>query len=185
MASQFLFLHGLDGSGPGHWQHWLADRLRTAGERVLFPELPQNDDPDPAVWEDELERELASLNGGERVVIAHSLGCLLWLRTASRSTATRADRVLLAAPPATETVDAVVRFARFDASADSVRRACPDTRIVCSDDDPYNPRGAVATHAEPLGLPVEVIPGGGHLNVEAGFGPWPDVERWALTRAPG
>ena len=183
MARRFLFLHGLDGSGPGHWQRWLAERLRGAGEDVLFPELPQSGDPDPPAWEDELERELASLNGGERVVIAHSLGCLLWLRAASRATEARADRVLLVAPPAIETVDAVSRFARFDASGESVRRACADTRIVCSDCDPYNPRGAVATHAEPLGLPAQVVPGAGHLNVEAGFGPWPDVERWALGRS--
>ena len=33
----FLILHGYLGSGPDHWQSWLAGRLRAAGERVAYP----------------------------------------------------------------------------------------------------------------------------------------------------
>jgi predicted alpha/beta hydrolase family esterase len=119
--------------------------------------------------------------GEQPVVLAHSLSCLLWLRHASRAEGRIAERVLLVAPPAVDTVPAVVRFSDFDPDPARVRAAAGHTRIFCSDDDPYNPAGAVSTHAEPLGLPVEVIPGAGHLNVDAGYGPWPAVERWALS----
>lgn len=175
----YLFLHGLEGSGEGHWQRRLAPRLAERGERVLFPDLPDELDPHPEVW----ERELASVLGGldsEPVVLAHSLGCLLWLRHASAADGRIAERVLLVAPPATGEVPAVVRFSEGELDGERIRAACPDTRVVCSDDDPYNPAGADRTHAEPLGLPVDVIPGAGHLNVDAGYGPWPGAERWAL-----
>ena len=129
-----------------------------------------------------LAAELERL-GDAPVVLAHSLGCLLWLRHASRAAGRLAVRVLLVAPPAIASVPAVVRFAEPEPEPDPerVRAACPDTRIVCSDDDPYNPAGALATHARPLGLPADLIPGAGHLNVDAGYGPWPAAERWALA----
>jgi len=36
----FLILHGLEGSGPEHWQTWLAGRLRERGLEVAYPSLP-------------------------------------------------------------------------------------------------------------------------------------------------
>ena len=59
-------------------------------------------------------------------------------------------------------------------------RSTAGARIVCSDDDPYCPEGAATLYGEPLGVPVDVLPGGGHLNPEAGYGPWPAVEAWCL-----
>jgi predicted alpha/beta hydrolase family esterase len=179
-ARPYLFLHGLEGSGEGHWQRWLAPRLAERGERVAFPALPDENDPRPDAWEAELDRVLVELDG-RPVVLAHSLGCLLWLRVASRSKGRLAERVLLVAPPATADVPAVVRFSEFEPDAERLHAASGSIRIVCSDDDPYNPAGALATHARPLGIEADVIPGAGHLNVDAGYGPWPGAERWALT----
>ena len=178
----FLILHGLSGSPEGHWQAWLAGRLRQAGERVDFPDLPECDDPCPDEWRAALDRSLGGLEG-ERVLIAHSLGCLLWVRRASEQAGgPLAERVLLVAPPDLDEVPAVASFGSFELRPERVRAAAAgETRLVCSDNDPYNPRGAVATFAEPLGIRADLIPGGGHLNLEAGYGPWPAVERWALT----
>ena len=47
-SMSFLILHGWQGSGPGHWQTWLAGRLRDRGERVSYPELPEH--PDHALF---------------------------------------------------------------------------------------------------------------------------------------
>jgi predicted alpha/beta hydrolase family esterase len=64
-----------------------------------------------------------------------------------------------------------------------VRAAADTTRLVCSDDDPYCPaRGAAEHWARPLDLEVDELPGAGHLNVEAGYGPWPAMEDWCLGR---
>ena len=50
---------------------------------------------------------------------------------------------------------------------------------MCSDaGDPYRPEGPDLF--EPLGVPMDVIPGGGHLNTDAGYGEWPAVEAWCL-----
>jgi predicted alpha/beta hydrolase family esterase len=122
--------------------------------------------------------------GGERILICHSLACLLWLLHA-RAGGDAADRVLLVAPPCTDEIEAVVRFRADGVTAEQVRAAARTTRMLCSDADPYCPAGPASTFGDPLELDYEVLPGTGHLNPDAGFGPWPEVEAWALSdRAP-
>jgi predicted alpha/beta hydrolase family esterase len=179
MPSAFLMLHGLGGSGPGHWQRWLADRLRGAGHLVQFPDLPQPHVPDPAAWDRALAAELAALDGDERVVICHSLSCLTWL-AASERLERPVDRVVLVAPPsAAAGLTELLPFFPITATAAGVARGARHTRLVCSDNDAYCPEGASRLYGEPLGLPVDLHPGGGHLNVDSGLGPWPAIEAWA------
>jgi predicted alpha/beta hydrolase family esterase len=189
MAQRFLILHGLSGSSLDHWQTWLARRLRRADAQVSYPELPDADHPDPAAWEETLQRELAQLadGEGERVVVCHSLGALLWLRHSARILpAHRADRVLLVAPPGGPDADpAIVEFFPIDTVRDSVAAAAGRTLIVCSDNDPYCPQGAWSAYGETLGIETEVIPGAEHLNADAGYGPWPHVEAWCLGLRSG
>jgi uncharacterized protein len=181
MSGKFLILHGLGGSGPGHWQAWLAGRLQSLGLAAAFPELPDPEDPDPDAWLDALAGELAG--AGERpTVICHSLACLLWLRAAARADEPLgADRVLLVSPPWREDIPEVERFLRHGAGAADVAAAARETLIVAADEDPYREPGALESRfAGPLGLPVAIVEGAGHINPESGYGPWPEVEAWCL-----
>jgi uncharacterized protein len=151
---------------------------------VRYPELPDPFDPKPDEWLAALGPELAALDG-ERIVLCHSLACLLWMLNARDGAADVADRVLLVAPPCTDEVEQVVRFRPHGVDAGHLRAAAQVTRMLCSDVDPYCPAGAASTFGDPLELDFEVITGGGHLNSDAGYGPWPEVEAWALNaRAP-
>jgi uncharacterized protein len=181
-----LILHGWQGSGPEHWQTWLAGELRAAGAAVRYPDLPACDEPCPDRWAAALHGELAGLAddaGGERVVCCHSLGCVLWLREAARiAPGHRVERVALVAPPCPGAkVPELAGFFPSGADRATVEAAAQTTRLVCSDDDPYCP-GLGARHhwGAPLGLPVDVLAGGGHINAEAGYGPWPAMRAWAL-----
>jgi predicted alpha/beta hydrolase family esterase len=177
MASRsFLILHGLEGSGPGHWQTWLAARLRADNERVAYPDLPDADLPSLHSWREALQGEVEALPAGEAIVVCHSLSCLLWLHHVAEGRA-QADRVLFVAPPS-ESAD-VPQIAEFFPVP--LPRLAAGARLVCSDNDPYCPEGATTLYAKPLGIPVDLIPGAGHLNPEAGYGPWPAVEAWCLN----
>ena len=186
MARRFLILHGWQGSGAGHWQTWLAERLAGHGEHVRYPSLPDADAPRPDHWAAALHAELDALAAGpgERVVLCHSLGGVLWLREAARVTpGARVDRVALVAPPCPGGAPAeIAGFFPTGAWPAALAGAASTTRIACATDDPYCPVGAASYWAAPLGLPADVLPGGGHLNAEAGFGPWPAMEAWALGR---
>jgi uncharacterized protein len=148
---------------------------------VRYPDLPDPFDPQPAGWLTALRAVLAEMSG-ERVVLCHSLACLLWmLHARDREAAGSADRVLLVAPPCRTDVPAIPRFWPTGVDAAALERAAPATLTVCSDDDPYCP--ATAERAFPgMFTSVHRIAGGAHLNTDAGYGPWPWVEEWALGR---
>lgn len=182
----FLILHGLGGSGPGHWQTWLAGRLAAAGERVRYPDLPDADEPHVGAWAEVLHDELAGLEG-ERMVVCHSLACLLWAREAARIAADRpAGRVLLVAPPCPRRpLPEAASFYPASLEPAPVAAAARLTRVAGSDDDPYCPAGARRSFAEPLGLPFDLLPGAAHVNTDAGYGPWPAVEAWCYGAKKG
>ena len=177
-----LVLHGWQNRRPeGHWQSWLIERLRSRGEQVLYPQLPRPDEPQLDEWRELLAAELAQLGHGERVVICHSLSCLLWAHAAPHlGRLARVDRLLWVAPPGPSAfVEAVATFAPRDLDVEAIAATASTRRLVCGDDDPYCPEGAERVY-RPLGFSVTVLAGAGHLDPDAGFGPWPAVERWAL-----
>ncbi|MFE1448730.1 RBBP9/YdeN family alpha/beta hydrolase [Streptomyces olivaceoviridis] len=180
----YLILHGWQNHRPpGHWQHWLAGRLTALGHRVGYPQLPDADDPDLDVWLGELARHLEELNGPEeRVVVAHSLSAVLWLHAAARGMEQQryADRVLLVSPPSGPVLARYPEVAAFAPPALDVTLP-GETRLVAGDDDPYCPGGADTVFAEPLGIPADILPGAAHLDLDAGYGPWPAVLDWCVS----
>jgi uncharacterized protein len=180
LARSFLILHGYEGSGPEHWQTWLAERLREAGETVAYPDLPQPFEPQPAAWREALAHELDALPG-EPTVIAHSLACVLWLHHCGAPVlaGARAERVLLVAPPSVAGAPApILPFFPVPLDPAAVAASAGETRLVCAPDDPYCPEHAARLYAEPLGIPADELPGAGHVNPDAGYGPWPEAEAW-------
>ena len=183
---RFLILHGVENHRPPeHWQYWLAEELRRRREVVLYPQLPDADSPSLPAWLELIRAELRQLGDGERIVLCHSLAVLAWFNLAVqlRSEA-KVHRVLLVSPPSPAILwKEVVHFAApAGLSPASLRAASEVTRIVCRDADPYCPGGADRLYGEPLDLPIDRIPGRGHVSVDDGYGPWPGVLAWCLDR---
>ncbi|MCA1227930.1 alpha/beta hydrolase [Saccharopolyspora sp. 6M] len=118
------------GSGPWHWQQWLAARLREAGAVVTRC-------PGPVESTAALRAELARvLPEAELAVVAHRGGARTWLRHAAAPggpETRRADRVLLVAPaepdvspgrPGPRAVERALRAAEADRPG--ARAAEPD-----------------------------------------------------------
>ena len=167
----FLILHGLGGSGPDHWQSWLAEQLRLAGNHVAYPVLPDPDHPRLEAWLASLE----TLRMPGQTVVCHSLACCLWLHHRDRG-GPPADRVLFVAPAWPEPM--LPEIAGFFPVPLEPALA-EGARVACSDADPYCPRGCVDVFAGPLGVAADVLPGAGHINPETGYGPWPAALAWA------
>lgn len=188
-SRRFLVLHGWENHRPvEHWQWWLVDRLRADGEQVLYPQLPSPDTPRLDEWLDVLAAEWLQMGDGERVVVAHSLSCLLWLHAAARDLVTPpAARVLLVAPPSPQVTAGTPAMAGYapplDARSLHASSRTP-IRLVGSDADPYSREGTnEQVYGGPLDLDAETLPGAGHLAVEDGFGPWPAVLAWCRNPA--
>lgn len=185
-----LLLHGHTGSGPKHWQSWLAGELAVAGGVVDVPQLTDPDRPDLEVWLAELRHHLEAAPAvAERVLLAHSSGASLWLHHAARLTGAHAelplrfDRVLLASPPGPRWHNPDVRgFAPVPLDPAGVRRAAAWTQLVVGDDDDACTVDEAVAMAAQLKIDLDVIPGGAHLNTDAGYGPWPAVLGWVGDR---
>jgi uncharacterized protein len=177
-----VIVPGWQGSGPGHWQVLLAEALRADGRQVHQPPLPDADTPSLPAWLATLRATLASLPDAGFDVVCHSLGGVLWLHHAAHPSATPSPaRVALVSPPSPDRSLAPAEFQAFlppPMDVDAIRKAAGGTVLVASDDDPYCPEGAAIAYGRALKLPVTVIPGAGHLNVESGYGPWPAMLSW-------
>ena len=175
-----VILHGWEGSGPEHWQSWLANELRAAQREVRYPDLPDADHPDLQAWLKALHSALAGLRDDGFDVVAHSLSAVLWLHhCANPGDSPRPARVALVAPPSPQTaIPEIAAFFPPPIDIDAVRRAADGTVLVAGDNDPYTPEGIAAAYGLPLKMAATVIAGAGHLNDESGYGPWPSVLDW-------
>ncbi len=185
MSASFLILHGIENHRPpGHWQFQLAAKLADLGHQVLYPGLPEPDAPSYDAWAAALHEGLGGLDASQqRVVVCHSLACLLWLKAAPTITeAERPDRVLLVATPAAAQLPpAGAAFAVDDLDPEAVRASArSEILFVSSDNDPFNPPDARQDYGALLGLKTSVFPGGGHFTPASGYGSWPFVSDWCL-----
>ena len=188
MSADVLILHGWQNRRPdGHWQRWLAAELEATGARVRYPQLPDPDEPVLEDWITALEQQLDGVDPGGLTVVAHSLGCLLWLAHATRRAdrgemSTLARRVILVAPAAPDVLRGIPEIAAFapDLEEPATRAALAASAlervtIVAGTDDPYCPEGAQVTYAQPLDADLVSVEGGGHLTIDDGYGPFPLV----------
>jgi predicted alpha/beta hydrolase family esterase len=180
-----LLLHGHTGSGPEHWQSWLAGELANLGATVDVPQLTDPDRPALDVWLAELRHHLEAAPAGERVLLAHSAGASLWLHHAAGMSdhRLRFDRVLLVSPPGPRWDNPDVRgFTPAPLDAAGIRRAAGWTQLVVGDNDDACSVDDAVDMAAALKIDLDVIPGGAHLNTAAGYGPWPAVLGWTTDR---
>ena len=175
-----VVIPGWNGSGDGHWQTWLEQRLSEDGRTTRRPAFTDLDHPELADWLAALRATLAELPADGYDVVAHSLGAVLWLHhVADPQDAPRAARVALVAPPSpTTSYPEIAAFFPPPVDVDAVRHGADGTVLVAGDDDPYLPEGIGAAYGLPLRIATTVVAGGGHLNVESGYGEWPAVLDW-------
>jgi len=94
----------------------------------------------------------------------------------------RVDRSLLVAPPGPSAFIAPYRgFLPIGFDRAAVAQAAASSLVVASDNDLYCPEGRNGlrtTYLDPAGLRLHLVPGTGHISVDEGFGPWPQVLTW-------
>jgi predicted alpha/beta hydrolase family esterase len=175
-----VLLHGRGGIDPDGWQSWLVTELTAAGREVRFPELPGVPDPALQDWLTALADSVADLPDDGFDVVAHSLGAVLWLHHAVvASGSPRPARVALVSLPHPDLVPArAPSFAPVPLDIDAIRQAADGTVLVGGDDDPACPTGVARAYGAPLKMAATIIPEGGHLTPDTGFGRWPAVLDW-------
>ncbi|MBW8484025.1 RBBP9/YdeN family alpha/beta hydrolase [Actinomadura parmotrematis] len=164
-----VIVPGWQGSGPGHWQSRWAEAVPGA-VRV------EQDDWDVAerdAWVARLGETIAA-RAAPPVLVAHSLGVLTVVEWAARTGGAGARGALLVAPPDMDRLD-IPDIRNFAPIPDG---PLPFPAIlVGSRDDAYMSLDRARHFADAWGARFHDAGAAGHLNIDAGFGPWPEGER--------
>jgi predicted alpha/beta hydrolase family esterase len=164
-----LILPGYDNSGPDHWQS-LWEKAHPAFVRVQQKSwtAPVCDD-----WVAALDAAIAAAAAAP-VLVAHSLGCLAIAHHAVRHRRA-VHGALLVAPPNVDDPDFPPVIQGFRPIP---RVPLPFASIVVSSSDDWFMAADDARElARAWGSRFVLIERGGHINADAGFGPWPEGER--------
>ncbi|SDV46225.1 hypothetical protein SAMN05216551_101183 [Chitinasiproducens palmae] len=150
---------GLRGSGEGHWQTWLEGQFerstRVQQRDWAHPELDE--------WAQQIVRTVAAAEEPV-VLVAHSFGCLATARALADLALPAVRGVLFVAPARPE---------RFAVQVEQLagRLTCPSI-VVGSENDPWMPLNDARALAQRWGSSFLNYGLSGHINTEAGFGPW-------------
>jgi predicted alpha/beta hydrolase family esterase len=169
---QTLLLPGLDGSPAPHWQHWWAHSDATA--RIV--EQGSWARPCPDLWLTEIAGALLQHPGA--VLVGHSLGAVAAVKLLTQWPQLRVSAVLLVAPAET------ARDQRLCAFGELPERPLPvAATVVASRNDPWMSFPRATALARAWGAELVNMGQAGHINAEAGFGPWPEGKRLARELA--
>ena len=177
MTPRVLILHGLYGNTPDHWQSILANDLKKQGVPAAYPELPRKDTPVLAEWLEVFSAQVECFRPD--ILVGHSLGVLLILHALDMNPDLRFRKIALVAPPAFNLP--IPEAETFFPVPDSViRHRTEEGILLCSDNDPWCPLDQSRYIEAHLGFFTKRLHGKGHINPEAGFGPWPEMFEWVV-----
>lgn len=154
-----LVVPGLRGSGPAHWQTWFEHEVPGA----IRVEQAEWDHPELVVWAASLERAIEAARG-PLWLVAHSFGCLVTAAVLPRHRE-RIAGVMLVAPADPD---------KFGLSAQLLLEPFEvPCVLVASINDPWMRFLRAAWLAERWECRLINLGAVGHINTDAGFGPWP------------
>jgi uncharacterized protein len=162
-------LPGYDDSGPGHWQT-LWERAHPEYRRVQQRSWTA---PVCSEWIAALDAAILAANGPV-VLVGHSIGALTVAHHARHHTRRVVGALLVAPPDADDpTFSPLVKGFR---PIPRVPLPFPSIVVGSTDDWYMGPDDARAL-ADAWGSRFVLLEKAGHINTDAGFGPWPEGER--------
>ncbi|WP_283177975.1 alpha/beta hydrolase [Gemmobacter sp. 24YEA27] len=156
-----LIVPGLDGSAAPHWQHWWA----ASDPHALTVDLSNPHRPVAALWEVELASMIIA--HPDCVLVGHSLGAILIARLLTQWPHLRVAGALLVAPAETAGADRIGHFGPIPEQVLDL-----PVIVAASRNDPWMGFSRAAQLSRAWGAELVDLGFAGHVNAEAGFGPW-------------
>ena len=170
MDYEVLTLAGLWNSGPVHWQtQW--ERKYPHWVRVQHRDW---ETPDSTEWVAELEAAIAQCKRPP-VLAAHSLSCSLVGRWAASGSQLKIAGAFLVAPSDTDAPSYPDCTSGFQPML--LQHLPFPSLVIASSDDQYVSPQRARQFAQAWGSDYIEIGNAGHINGDAGYGPWPEGEK--------
>ena len=181
MNDKVFIIPGFYGSGAAHWQSWLETQL-SGCVRLRDVDWAR---PDLSTWVDQAQAQLQALPS-RTWLVAHSFGCLVAATLAAVAPEKIAGIVFVApAEPRRFAIGGGLRNTRFDRSAreepsivEILPHALPQgirSVVIASENDPWLAFPDAEAMAARWCSTFVNLGEAGHVNVDAGYGPWPGL----------
>ena len=180
MKKRVIIVHGWGGSPANDWMGWATGTFREKGYEVITPEMPDTDTPVIEKWVGHL-RSVAGVVDKNTYFIGHSIGCQAIMRLLETSAAGAGGAIFVAGwfdlmnqseeekKIAKPWIETPVDYAK-------VKENLARSVAVLSDNDPYVSYERTKKDFETrLDSEVVTIPGAGHMTLDDGFGPFPQL----------
>lgn len=181
---EFLIIHGLNGSPSEHWQGHLYQELRTNKEKVFFPQFPNNNKPDLEKWLKYMNRFDKHIHENT-VIIAHSMGAILWFHYIQNNPHKKVKKVILVAPPSREFLLGSANtnsFSNFLLDKEIFYKTSLDSLLIATTNDEYCKDTAYKEFGIPLEMNYfELEPKARHINIQSGYGKWDYIYSLAVN----
>ncbi len=181
MPQTVVIIHGTKSAPDQNWFPWLTRELKQRGVNVICPRFPTPDNQNMASWRKVFRESSAHLVTDDLILVGHSLGAAFALRVACETSQPFLG-VVGVCPFAQKLgnieydelnkdfIDPAWNWQRLRAGAKHIQ-------LFASDNDPYIPLEVSGRVQEAIGATMTIVPGGGHLNNEAGFTQFPMLLR--------
>ena len=181
-----VIMHGTEGSPEGNWFPWLKKEMEAAGHDVYVPRFPTPENQNMQSWCKVL-REETPIYGENTILIGHSAGAAYMLRlleVLGISSDGELDQKVAKSifvsgffeKLGNEYYDNLNSdFIEHEFNWDRIKMNMGIASVFHGDNDLYVPLSAAENLGENLGVPVTVIPNGGHLNTESGYTKFPEI----------
>ncbi len=166
----YLIIPGLGNSGPAHWQTWLEQTVPNC-KRI---EQKKWDAPDLADWLKAIDEAVTNYDPATVILIGHSLGCSTiahWAKHSGRMI----KGAMLVAPSDIEAP--VYTFPATGFTPIPLDKIPFKTIVVASNNDVWVSAERARYFADCWGSEYINIGDAGHINADAGFGPWEEGKK--------
>ncbi len=167
-----LLIHGAYGSPEENWFPWLQSELEKQGYKVIVPTFPTPEGQNYDAWLAAVRPHLTEFTS-ETILIGHSIGatfalCILeQLDIQIKHTVLVSGFLGLLDNEQFDKINYTISDRDFD--WEKIKLSSKSFSVLHGDNDPYVPLEKAAELAAHLAVESVIIPGGGHLNSDAGF----------------
>ncbi|MBU1953597.1 alpha/beta hydrolase [Patescibacteria group bacterium] len=167
--TNIFIIHGVGGHNKENWFPWLENELKKLGHKVIIPNFPTPQNQTLSAWLNKLEQYKQYLTP-ETIMVGHSLGVPFVLNVLEKHPLKAAFLVSgFTGKAGNEFDESMKTFAQKPFDWDLIKQNCPHFEIFHSDNDPYIKLEKAQELADHLNVKINLIKGGGHLNVAAGY----------------
>ncbi|MFW0862272.1 MAG: RBBP9/YdeN family alpha/beta hydrolase [Candidatus Komeilibacteria bacterium] len=176
--TKVFIIHGTGGNPNGNWFPWLKSELEKIGCEVIVPKFPTPEGQSLDAWNGEFRKYINKIDKNT-IVVGHSMGVGFLLSVLEQINVKVKGAFFVSGfleLLGNDFFDNLNKtFVQKEFNWDKIQGACDKFYLYHGSNDPYVPVKYAQDVANKLGVKLNIIDNGGHLNTESGYTEFPTL----------